>query len=494
VALRKTVKHATAQQPPPDRNEADILVGDVRCMLNRRQFAAALAASPALLAQNPPAGRPNILFIIADDLGYGDLGCYGQERLTTPNIDRLAKEGMRFTQAYSGATVCAPSRCSLMTGLHGGHARIRGNRNPEIPLEASDVTIAEVLRKAGYRTGLFGKWGLGYTGTPGIPNKKGFDEFFGYHTQLQAHTYYPHQLYENGQDFTIAANWGTKSRRYAPDLISERALKFLDGDRSRPFFLYVPSTIPHANNELGRDTGNGMEVPDLGEFANKDWPDPEKGFAAMMAHLDRDVGQILNKLRETGREQNTLVIFTSDNGPHQEGGHSPRFFKSSGSLHGIKRDLYEGGIRVPFIVRWPGVIAAGTTSNRPIAFWDMLPTLAEIGGAAVPPALDGISVAPLFRGQPIRNEHSFFYWEFHEGGFNRAIRFGDWKAIQFGRDGPIELYNLKSDPAEQSDIAAANSGVIATARKYFAAARVDSPNFPVQPGAANSPSRPKRTP
>jgi arylsulfatase A-like enzyme len=456
-------------------------------MLTRRRFTAALAASP-LLAQRPAARRPNIVLILADDLGYGDLSCYGQERLSTPNIDRLAKEGMRFNQAYSGATVCAPSRCSLMTGLHGGHARIRGNRNPEIPLEASDLTIAEALQKAGYRTGLFGKWGLGYTGTPGIPNKKGFDEFFGYHTQLQAHTYYPHQLYENGRDFTIAANWGTKSRQYAPDLIAERALKFLDGDRDRPFFLYMPSTIPHANNELGRDTGDGMEIPDWGEFAKKDWPNPEKGFAAMVARLDRDVGRVLEKLRETGADQNTVVIFTSDNGPHQEGGHSAKFFKSSGPLRGIKRDLYEGGIRVPFLARWPGTVAPGSICDQPIAFWDMLPTLAEIGGGTVPRGLDGVSITPALRAQTLPGDR-VFYWEFHEGGFNRAVRFGDWKAIQFGKDGPIELYNLKTDLAETTNVAASNPAAISAARKHFAAARVDSPHFPVQAGAANSPNK-----
>lgn len=456
-------------------------------MLTRRQFTAALAAAP-LLAQRPAARRPNIVFVIADDLGYGDLSCYGQDRLSTPNIDRLAKEGMRFTQAYSGATVCAPSRCSLMTGLHGGHARIRGNRNPEIPLEASDLTIAEALKTAGYRTGLFGKWGLGYTGTSGIPNKKGFDEFFGYHTQLQAHTYYPHQLYDNSRDFTIAANWGTKSRQYAPDLIAERALRFLDGDRDRPFFLYMPSTIPHANNELGRDTGDGMEIPDWGEFAGKDWPNPEKGFAAMMARLDRDVGRVLDKLHETGADQNTVVIFTSDNGPHQEGGHNANFFNSSGPLRGIKRDLYEGGIRVPFLIRWPGVVAPGSTCEQPIAFWDMLPTLAEIGGGTVPRGLDGVSITPAVRGQTLRPDR-VLYWEFHEGGFNRAIRFSDWKAIQFGKDGPIELYNLKTDLAETTNVAASHSDVIAAARRHFAAVRVESPLFPVQAGAANSPNR-----
>jgi arylsulfatase A-like enzyme len=457
-------------------------------MLTRRHFAASLAAP--LFAQRPSAPRPNIVFIIADDLGYGDLGCYGQDRIPTPNIDRLAKEGMRFTAAYSGATVCAPSRCSLMTGLHGGHMRIRGNRNPEIPLEASDLVIPEVLKKAGYRTGLFGKWGLGYTGTPGIPNKKGFDEFFGYHTQLQAHTYYPHNLYDNGQDFTIPNNWGTKQRQYAPDLIGERALKFLDAQRnaSQPFFVYLPSTLPHANNELGRDTGDGMEIPNWGDFAAKDWPNPEKGFAAMTAYLDRFVGRVLDKLRETGADKNTVVIFTSDNGPHQEGGHNSKFFKSSGPLRGIKRDLYDGGIRVPFIVKWPGVVAPGATSDQPIAFWDMLPTLAEIGGGAVTSRVDGVSVTPAFRGQPLPPGR-VFYWEFHEGGFNRAVRFDHWKAIQFGPEGPIELYDVKADIGETADLAAKRPDVVATARKHLTASRADNPHFPIQPKPANSPDR-----
>jgi arylsulfatase A-like enzyme len=457
-------------------------------MLNRRQFAASLAGSSALLAQAQSSPKPNIVFILADDLGYGDLGCYGQTRLATPNIDRLAKEGIRFTQAYSGATVCAPSRCSLMTGLHGGHARVRGNRNPEVPLGPGDVTIPEVLKRAGYRTALFGKWGLGFTGTPGVPNKKGFDEFFGFHTQLQAHTYYPHQLYENQTDFTIAANFGTKARKYAPDLFTERAMKFLDQKRENPFFLYLPYTLPHANNELGRDTGDGMEVPDLGEFAAKDWPSPEKGFAAMMARLDRDVGRVLDKLKETGADSNTLVIFTSDNGPHQEGGHSSKFFSSSGPLRGIKRDLYEGGIRVPFLAQLPGVTKAGSTSDQPIAFWDVLPTLAEVAGGSAPSGLDGSSFVPALRGGSLKPDR-LFYWEFHEGGFNRAVRFGDWKAIQFGPDGPIELYDLKTDAGEKNDVAQKHPDVIAAARKHFAAARKDSPEFPIQPKAANSPDR-----
>lgn len=459
-------------------------------MLTRRQFTTALASSPLALAQRASSRKPNIVFILADDLGYGDLSCYGQERLSTPNIDRLAKEGVRFTQAYSGSTVCAPSRCALMTGLHTGHCRVRGNRSPEVPLGPDDVTIAEVVKKAGYRTALFGKWGLGYTGTQGVPNKKGFDEFFGYHTQLQAHTYYPHNLYDNGSDYTIAANFGTKSRKYAPDLFTDRALKFIDDNRQRPFFLYLPYTIPHANNELGRDTGDGMEIPELGDFAGKDWPNAEKGFAAMMQRLDRDVGRLLDKLKEHGLEKDTLIVFTSDNGPHQEGGHSDKYFQSSGPLRGIKRDLYEGGIRIPFLVRWTGVIKAASISETPIAFWDVLPTLAEVAGVSAPAGLDGVSFASLLRGESsARSAGRVFYWEFHEGGFNRAIRFGDWKAIQFGKDGDIELYDLKSDPGERTNLAGSKPDVIATAKAHFAKARTDSKDFPVQAGIARSPDR-----
>jgi arylsulfatase A-like enzyme len=461
-------------------------------MLTRRQFSGALASS-ALFAQEQSPRKPNIVFILADDLGYGDLGCYGQQVLKTPNIDRIAAEGMRFTQAYAGSTVCAPSRCALMTGLHMGHCRVRGNKNPEVTLQAEDVTVAEVLRNAGYHTGIIGKWGLGFTGTPGIPNKQGFNEFFGYHTQLQAHTYYPHQLYDNGTDYTIAANFGTKSRKYAPDLMTERALQFLEQNRNRPFFLYLPYTIPHANNELGRDTGDGMEVPEWGAYAGKDWPNPEKGFAAMMTRLDRDVGRILEKLSETGLDKNTLVMFTSDNGPHREGGHREDFFQSSGALRGIKRDLYEGGIRVPFVAKWPGMIAGGSTSNQVIAFWDVLPVLSDIGGGRLPTGLDGISFFPALRGRPVDRDRVLF-WEFHEGGFNQAIRWGNWKAIQFGKDGPIELYNLENDLGERTNLAASKPEVIAEAKRIFAKARTENPNFPVQAGPARSPDRDSRPP
>ena len=457
-------------------------------MITRRQFTTALAGASVALAQRPAARQPNIVFILADDLGYGDLSCYGQKQFSTPNIDALAKEGVRFTQAYSGSTVCAPSRCALMTGLHTGHCRVRGNKSPEVPLQPEDVTVAELLKKAGYRTGLFGKWGLGYTGTPGIPNKKGFDDFFGYHTQIQAHTYYPHQLYDNGSDYTIAANFGTKSRKYAPDLITERALKFIDDNRQRPFFLYLPYTSPHANNELGRDTGDGMEVPEWGEHSGKSWPNPEKGFAAMIGRLDRDIGRVLAKLREHDLDQNTVVVFTSDNGPHQEGGHDDKFFNSSGPLRGIKRDLYEGGIRVPFLVKWPGVVKPSTVSDRPVAFWDVLPTLADIGGGASPSGIDGVSIVPTLRGENVTAPR-VFYWEFHEGGFNRAVRFGDWKAVQFGAEGEVELYDLAKDPGEKTNLAQSKPDVLATAKSHLQKARTESKDFPVQAGIARSPNR-----
>lgn len=452
--------------------------------LNRRHFLTTLAAAP-LAAQSAP---PNIVFILADDLGYGDLGCYGQERISTPNIDRLARSGTRFTQAYAGSTVCAPSRCALMTGLHSGHGRIRGNRHPEVPLQAEDHTVAELLRGAGYRTGLFGKWGLGFNGTAGIPNLKGFDEFFGYHTQQQAHTYFPHQLWDNQRDVTLAANFGTRSRQYAPDLFLDRALKFLDRSPGQPFFLYYASTIPHTNNELGRDTGNGMEVPDLGVYADKPWPPQERAFAAMISRLDTHVGRLAAKLHDLGAERNTLVIFTSDNGAHREGGHDSEFFHSHGALRGIKRDLYEGGIRVPFLASWPGHVPAGVVSDQVIAFWDFLPTAADLAGRPAPANTDGESFAPALQGRR-QNRSRPLYWEFHEGGFNQAIRFGDWKAIRFGKDGPIELYNLKDDPSERTNLASSAPDRVAEARRLFATARTGSADFPVQPGPAHSPDR-----
>ncbi len=355
-------------------------------------------------AANPPALRPNIVFIMADDLGYGELGCYGQKTLQTPNIDRLATEGLRFTDAYAGSTVCAPSRCVLMTGLHTGHCRVRGNAR--VPLLPEDVTVGEVLRDAGYVTGMFGKWGLGEPESTGLPNRQGFEHWFGYLNQRHAHNYYPEYLWDNETKFPLTGNvaqGGVASSKavYSHDVIADRTLKFLDGVSEKPFFLYVPVTLPHVNNELYRATKNGMEVPDYGPFAEKDWPDPEKGRAMMIHMLDRDVGRIMDKIRQLGIDENTLVIFTSDNGPQQEGGSKLEFFNSSGPLRGYKRDLYEGGIRVPLIARWPGVVQAGQTSEVPFTFWDFLPTAAELAGGKIPEGLDGISVLPILVGEKL---------------------------------------------------------------------------------------------
>jgi arylsulfatase A-like enzyme len=423
--------------------------------------------------------RPNIVFLLADDLGYGDLGCYGQKRIATPNIDRLASEGMRFRQAYAGCTVCAPSRCALMTGKHSGHGRVRGNANPEVALAAEDVTVAEVLQKAGYRTGMFGKWGLGDAGTTGMPNLKGFDEFFGYHTQQMAHTYFPQELWENDHEYTVGGNLGVK-KVWSPDLILPRALKFIDENRERPFFLYVPFTMPHANNELGSATGDGMEIPDRGQYEKEAWPSPEKGFAAMVTRMDADVGKVLAKLKSAGLEEDTVVFFTSDNGPHHEGGHDAAFFGSSGPLRGVKRDLYEGGIREPSIVKWLGRVKAGTVSDQVWAFWDFLPTAAEIAGARAPAGIDGISMAAAFTGGA-QKQHEYLYWEFHEGGFSQAVRMGDWKGVRVkSRAAPIQLYDLAQDLGETRDMAREHPDVVERIRQIMSDARTESREFPVR--------------
>lgn len=422
--------------------------------------------------------QPNILLILADDLGYGNLGCYGQKQILTPNLDRLAKDGMRFTQAYAGSTVCAPSRCSLMTGLHTGHARTRGNKYPDFPLRPQDITVTELLKQAGYRTALFGKWSLGQLGSTGYPTRKGFDEWFGYFSQTHAHNYYPEHLLENDTAWLARGNMGTQRKDYAHDLFTERALGFLNRSDARPFFLKLAYTIPHANNELGRDTGHGMEVPSLEPYLDKPWPPQEKAFAAMITRMDRDIGRILDTLRATGQDASTLVLFTSDNGPHREGGHNPDFFDDNGPLRGIKRDLYEGGIRVPFLARWTGVIPPGAVTDHPIAFWDFLPTACELAQIPTPPGLDGISFAPLFRGGT-PPAHPYLYWEFHERGFAQAIRQGDWKAIRLKPGAPLELYNLRADPSESTNVAAQHAELVARLSRLLAAARTDSPDWPV---------------
>ena len=448
--------------------------------MNRREFLS--ISSAALLSPRlSPASqdRPNILFILADDLGYGDLGCYGQKRILTPNLDRLAAEGLRFTQAYSGSTVCAPSRCSLMTGLHTGHATIRGNKKPEVGIRADETTVASLLKQAGYRTAIFGKWGMGGPGTGSVPNTRGFDNFYGYLDQQHAHNYYPEHLWENQNEVFLTNNWFDQRKDYAPDLFARRALEFIKAPSDKPFFLYLTTTIPHADNELVRVKGHGMEVPDDKPYSARDWPQLEKNFAAMVTRMDADVGRILDQLSASGLDRYTVVIFTSDNGPHKEGGHDPEFFSSGGPLRGIKRDLYEGGIRVPFMVRWPGKVAAGGTTDGVIAFWDFLLTAAEIAGVEAPSGLDGISFLPELMGKP-QSGHEYLYWEFHERGFTQAIRLGDWKGVRLEVGEPIELYNLKTDLAEKENVAAAHPDIVARIDALMKSARTDSRDFPIR--------------
>ena len=435
---------------------------------SRRQFLS-LTASSAAFAQ---PRKPNILFILADDLGYGDLGCYGQQRILTPNIDRLAAEGVKFTQAYAGSTVCAPSRCTLMSGKHTGHCATRGNRHPEIPLPMSDPSIAEVLKRAGYRTGHFGKWGLGGPETHSTPTERGFDEFFGFLNHQHAHQAYPDHMWEGREETMLPKNWFYRKKQYVPDMFTERTLKFIDQPSDQPFFVYLSQTVPHADNELP-----GIEVPDQGPYARESWPEIEKNFAASITRMDSGIGQILDLLKRKNMAGNTLVIFTSDNGPHKEGGHTPEFFASRGPLRGIKRDLYEGGIRVPAVARWPGHIKPGTTSEVPWAFWDVLPTLADVAGATKPRGLDGVSFRPALEGRA-QPPHPPFYWEFHEGGFQQAVLDGDWKLVRQLPAMQLELFNLRDDLGEARDVAAQHPGIVKRLAALLQTSRVASQWWP----------------
>ena len=450
--------------------------------MDRRSFCGILAGAAA--AQGQSVRRPNIVFILADDLGYGDLGCYGQRQIQTPAIDQLAREGTRFTDAYAGAAVCAPSRCALMTGMHTGHCRVRGNfgaGGARVPLRPDDITVAEVLKTAGYRTGIFGKWGLGEAGTLGIPNCQGFDEWFGFLNQDHALQYYPESIWENQTEIFPPGNQGAKRKDYAQDLITERILRFIEQSRNGPFFLYAAYTVPHANSELSRDTGDGYTVPNYEPYTDRDWPKPEKGYAAMVTRLDRDVGKIVAKLHEAGLDSNTIVFFTSDNGPATEGTHTPKFFSSGGPLRAGKSSLYEGGIRVPMIARWPGQVAASRVSAEPWAFWDFLPTAADLAGVPAPKGIDGISMRPALLEHGKAKEREFLYWESHEKGFSQAARIGNWKALRRGtHSAPIELYDLAKDIGETHDVSAAEPQTVARAREILNSAHTDSADYPVR--------------
>jgi arylsulfatase A-like enzyme len=439
------------------------------------------------LAGTASAEKPNIIFILADDLGYGDLGCYGQKVIQTPNIDRMAAEGLRFTDCYAGSTVCAPSRCCLMTGLHTGHAFMRGNGR--FPLPPEEVTVAELLKQGGYTTALIGKWGLGEEGTTGHPNRQGFDYFFGYLDQGHAHNYYPDYLFRNEEKVALRnvvdrskkpdhpGGVATKRVDYSHDLMTEETLGFVKKNAKGPFFLYLAYTIPHANNEAGN---RGMEVPDFGIYADRDWPDPQKGHAAMITRMDGDVGRLLALLKSLAIDENTLVFFSSDNGPHKEGGADPEFFHSSGPLQGYKRSLHDGGIRVPGIARWPGKVKAGTESDLAWAFWDFLPTAAELAGVEACKPIDGLSIVPALLGRGGQSRHDFMYWEFHEGGASKqAVRMGDWKAVRVWNES-LGLFDLRNDIAEANDLAAENPQVVEKIEGYLNTARTDSPDWPMR--------------
>ncbi len=461
-------------------------------------FVSLAAAGCSQPAKNKPL--PNIVFILADDLGYGDLSCYGQQKFSTPNIDRIAMQGMLFRQHYTGSTVSAPSRSCLMTGLHTGHTPIRGNKGwaPEgqWPLPASSLTLPEMLKTKGYETGAFGKWGLGYIDTEGDPDSQGFNEFFGYNCQSLAHNYYPDHLWHNHEKILLHENDSGRTGAYSADLIHEAALEFIERNKNKPFFLFYPTTIPHAEL-IAKDeymkifrgrldpekSYRGVdEGPDyrLGPYGSQ--PESHAAFAAMVKQLDDYTGDIMAKLAELGLDKNTIVIFASDNGPHQEGGGDPDYFDSNGPLKGYKRDLYEGGIRTPLLVMWPGKIKAGSKSDHVSAFWDILPTLAEVSGMKSPENIDGLSFLPTLMGKKKQAKHEYLYWEFHEQGGKVAVRMGNWKVVKRNIDktpqGSTELYDLASDMGETTDIASQYPEIVKRMEEIMKEAHTPSEIFP----------------
>ncbi len=434
----------------------------------------------ALLATLAPlraAPKPNLIFILSDDLAQGDVGAYGQKLIKTPNLDRMAAEGTRYTQAYCGTSVCAPSRTSLITGLHMGHSPVRANRElqPEgqFPLPADTVTIAQILKGSGYATACMGKWGMGMFDTTGSPLKKGFDHFFGYNCQRHAHSYFPTYLYRDDQRIELPGNTGKGiGKTYAQNLIEDEVLAWVRGQKEKPFFLFYAITLPHGN----------FEIDDQGEYAKTDWTPQQKNYAAMVTRLDSDVGRLLALLKELGIEKDTLVMLAGDNGssfdPKSELGQ--RFEQASNGLRGFKRGMYEGALRQAALSRWPGVVPAGRVSDEPWAFWDFLPTAVELAGAKLPAGLkpDGHSLVSFLKGGAAP-KREYFYWELHEGKSLQAVRFGDWKAVRNGPAAPLELYDLKEDAAESRDLAREKPELVAKAEAFMKQARVEDPNWPL---------------
>jgi len=466
------------------------------CNINRRSFLKKMAVGAATVTfpfqagtANASGNKPNIIFIMADDMGYADLGCYGQKKIQTPNIDRLAGEGVRFTQCYSGSTICAPSRSVLMTGQHTGHTRIRGNmcrvggsvgykgkrKVRRMYLTEEDRTIGHVLQKAGYRTCLVGKWHLGaYTPDAG-PLDRGFDEFYGWLVRTGATSgYYPVKRYRNRELFDVPGNENNGRSYYSTDICTDDAIKFLKNNEDRSFFLYLAYNNPHSP----------LEVPELGPYVNEDWPNYIKTYAAMVHRLDQNIGKLMRKLIELNIDRRTIVFFCSDNGPRSEPTQQltevADFFNSNGLLQGYKRDLYEGGIRIPMIVRWPGKVSVGKTSDLAWYFADFLPTAAELTGVKPPENIDGASIVPVLLGQKQDLPDRFLYWEYFEKGFQQAVRWRNFKAIRLERDEPLLLFDLSQDLAEQHNIADKHPEVVARIEQYLKSARTESANWPIQ--------------
>ncbi len=423
------------------------------------------------------ADKPNIIFILSDDLAQGDLGCYGQKLIKTPNLDRMAKEGTRYLQGYCGTSVCAPSRSVLMTGLHSGHCPIRANREiqPEgqKPLPAGTITVAKILKDAGYATACCGKWGMGMFNTTGSPLKLGFDHFFGYNCQRHAHSYFPTYLYNDDQRFELPGNTGKGiGKTYAQSLIADETLKFVRTNKDRSFFLYYSITLPHGNHE----------IDDLGIYAKENWTLTQKSYAAQVTRLDSDVGRLLDLLKELKLDENTLVMLSGDNGssfdPKSEVG--SLFEQASNGLRGFKRGLYEGALRQAALARWPGKVPASRVSDEPWAFWDFLPTAAELAGAPIPAECktDGLSLVSFLKGGPApKRDH--FYWELHEGASLQAVRFDHWKAVRQGPEKPIELYDLQTDAAESNDLAKDKPDLVAKAEALMQSSRTPDPDWPL---------------
>lgn len=450
----------------------------------------AMLVVPGWLPAQVKQSNPNIIYIMADDLGYGDLGCYGQKTIRTPNLDKMAKEGAKFTQFYSGSTVCAPSRCALMTGQHMGHAYIRGNK--ELPLRPGDMTLGKLMKKKGYVTGMYGKWGLGLENNSGSPEKQGWDAFLGYLHHRAAHRFNVENLWEVKEGKLVKHPMDTATNTHP--VIVQAAKDFIKQHKGSPFFLYLPVTIPHAEMRPPTPESvaaflkpDGSSVFDETPFVSRpkttyrSQPMPNAAFAAMMTQLDTDVGSILALLKELDIDQNTYVFFTSDNGPHQEGGRVVEYFDSNGALKGYKRDLYEGGIRVPMIAWAPGRITQNTEIEEPLANWDVLPTLAELTGQKAPKSIDGISFMNLLNGKPLKKRHDYLYWEFFERGFDQALRMGEWKIVKRSKnDSKTELYNLKDDIAENNDVAEQFPEKVKELETFLARARIDSEEFQIK--------------